>query len=262
VSKTYDWFAPRVGLLWESEDGAQVFANLTRSVEPPNFSALVQTGTTTAFVPLQPQEAWTAEAGTRGRRGPFTWDVAVYRAELRHELVNFIKDPAQGIPAATFNAGPTVHQGVEAGLDWRLAPRLRLRQTYAWSDFRFDGDPVYGDNRLPVVPEQFYRAELKYEHPAGWFVAPSLEWSPEGVRVDYANTLKAPAYNVWSLNGGLRLNDKVELFAELRNLFDTRYVSNVTAVTDARAVSPSGAGALVFYPGEGRAFFAGVTSRF
>jgi iron complex outermembrane receptor protein len=255
ASKDYDWFAPRVGVLWEGEGGEQVFANLTRSVEPPNFSALVQSGTATAFVPLKPQEAWTAEAGARGRRGSFTWDVAVYRAELRHELLNFIVDPS--IPAATFNAGPTIHQGVEAGLDWRITPTLRLRQTYAFSDFRFDGDRVYGDGKLPVVPEQLYRAELKYEHPSGWFVAPSVEWSPEGVRVDYANTLKAPAYAVWSLNGGWKLNRRVELFAEARNLFDTRYVSNVTAVTDAR-VAPTA----VFYPGDGRAFFAGVTGRF
>jgi hypothetical protein len=78
-----------------------------------------------------------------------------------------------GLPA-TFNAGPTVHQGIEAGLDWRIAPQWRLRQTYAFSDFFFDGDKVYGDNDLPVVPPHLYRAELRYDHPAGWFVAPTV----------------------------------------------------------------------------------------
>ena len=28
ASKTYDWLAPRIGLLWENESGTQVFANL------------------------------------------------------------------------------------------------------------------------------------------------------------------------------------------------------------------------------------------
>jgi iron complex outermembrane receptor protein len=253
-SKTYEWFAPRVGLLRQAPDGAQVFANLTRSVEPPNFSALVQTGRFTGFAPLKPQDAWTAEVGTRGRRGPLTWDFALYRAELENELLNFIVSDT--IPAATFNAGPTIHQGLEAGLDWRFAERFRLRQTYSWSDFRFDGDAVYGKNRLPVAPEHLYRAELRYDHPAGWFLAPSLEWSVADTYVDYANSLKAPGYAVWSLNAGWRGPNGVALFVEARNLADKRYVSNFGAVTDAHAPGVSTA---VFFPGEGRSVFGGVS---
>lgn len=255
-STIYDWFAPRIGLLWQAEDGAQAFANLTRSVEPPNFSALVQTGPFVGFAPLKAQDAWTAEFGTRGRRGAFTWDVALYRAELENELLNFVVSPT--IPAATFNAGPTIHQGLEAGLDWRVGT-VRLRQTYAWSDFRFDDDGVYGDNRLPVVPKHLYRAELRYDHPAGWFVAPSLEWSMSDTYVDYANTLTAPGYGIWSLNAGWRAPSGVGLFVEARNLADERYISNFSAITDARLPGVSKA---VFFPGEGRSVFGGVSWAF
>jgi iron complex outermembrane receptor protein len=255
-SITYEWFAPRIGVLWQAQDGAQAFANLTKSVEPPNFSALAQTGPFVGFAPLEAQEAWTAEVGTRGRRGAFSWDLALYRAELENELLNFVVSPS--IPAATFNAGPTIHQGLEAGVDWRIGG-ARLRQTYAWSDFHFDGDSVYGDNRLPVVPEHLYRAELRYDHASGWFIAPSVEWSITGTYVDYANTLKAPSYAVWSLGGGWRGPNGVSLFVEARNLADERYVSNFSAITDARLPSASKA---VFYPGEGRSVFGGVTWAF
>ena len=254
-SKSYDWFAPRLGLLWQDETGAQVFANLTRSVEPPNFGALSPVAT--GFTPLQPQEAWTAELGTRGRRGPILWDVAIYRANLKHELLNYTVNPAQGVPASTFNADKTVHQGIEAGLDWQIRPALRLRQTYAWSDFKFDGDVQYGGRRLPVVPEHVYRAELKYEHPAGWFVAPSVEWVMSDVMVDYMNTLKAPSYAVGNLSAGWTLTKGVKLFLDVRNLADKRYVSNVTAVTNAATAST-----LVFFPGDGRSVFGGVTLSF
>jgi iron complex outermembrane receptor protein len=249
ADRSFDWFAPRVGLLWEGEDGAQVFANVTRSIEPPNFSAL--SPTVGGFQPLVPQEAVTVEAGARGRRGPLTWDVTVYRAELDHELLNFIVQP--GIPAATFNAGPTVHQGIETGLDWRIAPTLRLRQTYALSDFFFDGDLAYGDNDLPVVPPHLYRAELRWDHPAGWFVAPSVEWSLSDSWVDYANSLKAPSYAIANLNAGWTVRDGVSLFVDVRNLLDERYISNFSAVTDARVASTA-----VFFPGEGRSAFLGV----
>src|SRR5690606_29241023 len=73
ASKDYDWIAPRVGLLWEDHDGVQIFANLTRSVEPPNLGSMSPTNS--GFAPVDAQEAWTAEAGARGRRGPFTLDV-------------------------------------------------------------------------------------------------------------------------------------------------------------------------------------------
>jgi iron complex outermembrane receptor protein len=255
ASKTYDWFAPRVGVLWQDDDGAQAYANLTRSVEPPNFSALSPTAG--GFTPLKPQEAWTAEAGLRGRRGAFIWDVAVYRAELHGELLNYTVNAGQGIPASTFNAGRTVHQGIEAGLDWNLRPGLRLRQTYAWSDFRFQDDVQYAGNRLPVVPQHLYRAELKYEHPSGWFVAPSLEWSPKAAFVDYRNTLKSPAYAVANLGAGWRSPRGVAVTLDARNLFDKRYVSNFSAVTDARAASTA-----AFYPGDGRSLYAAVSYSF
>ena len=249
AGKNYQWFAPRVGLLWEEADGAQAFANLTRSVEPPNFSSMSPTGA--GFAPVRAQEAWTAEAGVRGRRGPFTLDITLYRAWLDGEMLQFT--PAPNVPATTFNADRTIHQGVEAALDWRLASRLRLRQTWTWSDLRFRGDGQYGDNRLPIVPEHFYRAELRYEGGAGWFVAPSIEWSASDIWVDYVNLTRAPSYAVANLNAGWAVNDRVSLFVDVRNLADKTYASNVQAAIRA------GAATAAYWPGDGRSVFGGLT---
>ena len=258
-SVRYQWFAPRAGLLFE-QGGVQLYANITRSVEPPHFGALTQTNTSgSVFVPLDPQRAWTAEIGTRGRKGAFTWDLTAYRAWVKGELLSFLSDP--NIPAAVFNAGDTIHQGVEASLDWRIVDRgghkLRLRQTYGWSDFSFDRDRFYRDNRLPVAPEHQYRAGLRYDAPSGWFVEPTLDWRPKSVWVDYANTLKAPGYALVGVNAGAPVADGVTLFVDARNLTDKKHVPEFAAVTDARV-----ANAAVFYPGEGRAVTGGVRFRF
>ncbi|MCC7267827.1 MAG: TonB-dependent receptor [Caulobacteraceae bacterium] len=255
ASRTYDWFAPRIGLLWEAPDGVQVFANLTRSVEPPSFNSL--TPANIGFAPVRPQEAWTAELGTRGRRGPLTWDLAYYRAVLDGELLQYaVNGPGGPFPAATFNADETIHQGIEAAVDWRFAEGWRLRQTWTWSDFRFRNDAQYGDNRLPIVPEHFYRAELRYEHPSGWFVAPSVEWSAADSWVDYNNTVRAPAYARRHLGAGWRLDDRVLVFLDARNLTDEAYVSNVQAQL---AVTPATA---AYWPGDGRAVFGGLAVSF
>lgn len=247
--KTYDWIAPRVGVLWEDEGGVQVFANLTRSVEPPNLGSMSPTNT--GFAPVKAQAAWTAEAGTRGRRGPLLWDVTIYRAWLDREMLQYTV--GNGVPASTFNADETVHQGIEAAVDWQVAEGLRLRQTWTWSDFRFQDDAQYGDNRLPIVPEHVYRAELRYDHPAGWWVAPSVEWSATDAWVDYANTTKAPSYAVWNLGAGWRVSERLSLFVDARNLADKAYVSNVQAQIRANA------GSAAYWPGDGRSVFGGVT---
>ena len=258
ASRDYDWFSPRLGMLWEEADGSQIYANLTKSVEPPTFLELVQTPVP-RFVDLDAQQAWTVELGARGQRGPFRYDLAAWRARIEGELLNYVVIPNN--PALSFNAGDTIHQGVEAGLDWRLLEggrgRLTLRQTWTWSDFFFQDDPIYGDNRLPVVPEHAYRGELKFEHLDGWFVAPSVEWVPQDIFVDYANTLKYPGYTMVSLNAGIDLPNGVSLFADLRNLADARYVSNANAVTDARTAETD-----VFTPGEGRSAYLGARFNF
>lgn len=107
----FDAFSPKFGLLYEPAPGLQVFANYSRSVEFPGFIELAQVA---SFVELDPQRAWSFEVGARGRRGIAEWDLAAYRADLRGELLQF--DVGPDIPASTFNAGETRHQGVEAAL--------------------------------------------------------------------------------------------------------------------------------------------------
>uniref|UniRef100_B0T2X2 TonB-dependent receptor n=1 Tax=Caulobacter sp. (strain K31) TaxID=366602 RepID=B0T2X2_CAUSK len=252
ADKTYNWVSPRIGLLWQGEAGDQLFANLTRSVEPPNFSSM--TPTNTGFTPVRAQKAWTGEFGARGHKGPFTYDVTLYRADLKDEMLQYAV--SSSIPASTFNADKTVHQGIEAALDWTVAPHWRLRQTWTLSDFRFKDDVQFGDNRLPIVPRTFYRSEVRYDDPRGWFVAPSVEWSASDQWIDYATTKKAPGYAILNLNAGWKVSDQVSLFLDARNLADKAYVSNTQAAV---TWTPTTA---TLWPGDGRSVFGGVTVDF
>ncbi|WP_066730482.1 TonB-dependent receptor domain-containing protein, partial [Caulobacter sp. CCH9-E1] len=252
ADKTYDWVSPRVGLLWQDETGNQVFANLTRSVEPPNFSSMSPTNT--GFAPVKAQKAWTGEVGARGHKGPFTYDLTLYRAELRDEMLQYAV--TSSIPASTFNADKTMHQGIEAALDWAVAPRWRLRQTWSLSDFRFKDDVQFGDNRLPIVPKTFYRSEVRYDDPRGWFIAPSVEWSASDAWIDYKNTQATPSYAIVNLNAGWKVTPAVSLFVDARNLTDKAYVSNTQAAVAWTAATAT------LWPGDGRSIFGGVTVNF
>lgn len=177
----FDEFSPRLGLLWEPREDLQLYANWSRSHELAGFAELAQVA---AFVPLQAQRARTVEVGARGGLGIARFDLSLYRSTLRGELLQFTVGP--DIPASTFNALRTLHQGIEAGLDLQLAPWARLRQAYQLNDFRFRDDRQYGRNRLPVIPRHLYRAQLRLG-PDAWSIAPSVEWVPQGAWADYAH---------------------------------------------------------------------------
>lgn len=249
---SFDAFSPRFGALWRPASDVQVYANYSRSAEFPTFVELAQQA---AFVPVRPQRAWTAEIGTRGRIGPLQWDMSAYRADLTGEMLQYTPDANVGIPAATFNAGKTRHQGIEAGLSWEPLEWLRLRQIWQYSDFTFRGDVQFANNRLPVIPRHVLRSEVRIGRDA-LHIAPSVEWVPQGAYADYRNTVRAPGYALLSLTAGATVASGVDLFADLRNITAKKAVGDIAAVISANTASA------IYYPVERRAAYAGVRARF
>jgi iron complex outermembrane receptor protein len=257
---SFDSFAPKLGLLYEPSQSVQFYANYSRSVEMPGFGELSQApaGGAPGFTPVGLQRAWTAEIGTRGRSGIAAWDISLYRADIEGEMLQY-SVVAGLIPAATFNADRTRHQGVEAGLDLSLTPWAMLRQAYQFSDFRFRDDPQFGDNRLPVVPRHFYRAELRLGTDR-LSLSPAIEWLPRGAWVDYANTKRVGGYALLNLGAQAQIGDGVTFFLDARNLTARRAIGDISAVVDYSTLAP-GAQAIV-YPVERRAIYGGVRARF
>lgn len=253
----FDAFSPKVGLLFEPAADIQLFANYSRSAEFPGFGEVFQTigtpPTSTVVSDIRPQRAWTAEIGTRGKLGFARWDIAVYRSTLKGELLQFTTNAS--IPAATFNADRTLHQGVEAGLDLAPAGWLRLRQVYTYSDFRFRGDAQFGDNRLPVVPKHAYRAEIRLGTDA-IHIALNLEWVPDGPFADYRNQVRTPGYALIGVTGGATIAQGVDAFVDVRNVTGKKAIGDISA---AIAVTPASA---IYYPVERRAISAGIRARF
>lgn len=255
-------FSPKLGLLYEIDPKTQFYFNASRSFEPPTFSEAVPVGAL-GILPVKPQTATTLEIGTRGERGRVAWDFSYYYAWVERELL------ALGVPGVgattTTNAGPTVHQGVEFAFNvdlWRNLftsseesyDRLVLRQNFLWNDFRFRGNPTFGDRLMPGFAPLYFRAEVLYEHPSGFYGGPNVEWSPNSYAVDLARTTFADPYALLGVKFGYRTKKGLSFFVEARNLTDETYSPTTSVVQNALA---PGAGA-VFLPGDGRAFYGGV----
>ncbi|WP_242111988.1 TonB-dependent receptor family protein [Luteimonas aquatica] len=249
--RTYAGVSPKLGLRYLAADGVQLFANLSRSLEPPSFGELAGGP---AATPVDKQRATTAEIGLRLRRDALSLDAAYYRARVDGELLSL--NDAEGNPLGTRNAGRTRHQGLELGADWDFARDWRLSANYLWNDFRFDGDPVYGRNRLAGIPPHLLRAALRWSPGPRWHVTPGLEWAPQDYDVDHANSFKAPGYAILGLRIGGEAGPQWSWFADARNLTDRKWIATTGVIADARGRDTAN-----FLPGEGRALYVGMEWR-
>ncbi|MGD8327548.1 MAG: TonB-dependent receptor [Sphingomonadales bacterium] len=264
-------FSPRFGLLWDAGENAQLYFNASRGFEPAGISDLTSGGILD-FTPLKAQEAWTVEIGSRGQHAFLAWDVSLYRSWVENEFIDLAVAGFNGAVSNTFNANDTIHQGVELGVDVHIEPKFLTdaglrgvwRNIYTYSDFHFDDNPTglggeveFADNDLAGVPEHVYVTELRLEDPDKWYFGVNLRWVPEGPFADYANTTKVPSYALVGLTAGYDVTDNIRLFASAENLFDKNYISNVNTVGNQSLENGR-----IFTPGQGQAFFGGVTLNF
>ena len=257
ASRNYTGFNPKGGLLWAPRQKARIFANVSRSFEPPDeyeFSP----GSNLAN--LDAQTATTVEGGARGGGRNLSWDFATYYSWIHKEIFSIESPPNSG-NWVTFNRNQTRHAGVEAGMHGRLpiAPAggsLNWNLTYTWSDFHFVNDPEFGNNHLPIVPPQFARLDLAWHHKSGFYIGPKLEVA-SNLYVDLANTLRCPGYAVVGTSVGYSREGKYRIFLDFRNPGNKYYAASTEYVENA-----GGQDTAAFNPGLPRSVFGGIEVKF
>ncbi|PTT59189.1 TonB-dependent receptor [Stenotrophomonas sp. HMWF003] len=273
--REHQWdYAPRLGFTWQQTPQTQWFGNLSRSVEPAHPWSMIwgsnqyfaagngaSTGRQRAPVQLDNQTATTLELGARGDSAIGRWELTGYYARVLHELLTVEVLPVPNLFVAENNASPTVHRGLEAGLDstvWQGRDgRLSLRQAYTFSDFRYRDDALFGSNRLPGLPRHYYQAELRYDHPTGFYAALNTEYA-SAMFVDYANSVRADSHAIVGSRVGFDApSGRWQAWAEMRNIGDRHYAATVTP-----GYNDAGKDVARSTPGEGRGLYAGLRWRF
>ncbi len=260
---------PRVGLVYAFTPDIRAFANLSRSIEPPNDWEFVGgnvatsgplNGFPTSAIRLRNETATTAEIGTSGTLKREIWSVDYYHSAVHNELLSISTLQTQLTGFATYtNASPTTHQGVEASLTsvlWDARKwKVSLRQAYTFSQFNFSHDPVFGGNQLPGIPKNFYQGEIRVDLRDGLYGSFNTQVA-SGMPVDYANSVFSKAYQLIGATLGYD-DDKNgrQVFLTLNNLENTHYAAIVEPTYSCHGVSSSCA---FLQPGDGFGVFAGI----
>lgn len=265
--KSYRGFSPKIGVLYEYTPKISYFANLSAAYEVPTFAELTQSlPGVSGLADIEAQRSKTLEVGTRGEidvngKPRFSYDASWYYSIIRDELMSYATGPTT---TAVLNADDTIHSGVELGISAVLVhgvtsdvDSLNLRLAYTHNNFRFDKDKTWGNNQIPGAPENYVKAEVKYDSGHGYYITPNVEYIPEGYPVDFANTLYSDPYAIVGVNAGYDITKTVTLFADARNLLDKKYAATTGVIT-----TPTASNSAQFVPGDGRALYVGVTYKF
>lgn len=230
-TRTMDALSGNVGASWSFDTRFVPYVNVSTAFETPTTTELVnQPDGSGGFNPeLGPQRAVNYEIGARGQPAPgIGYSVALFLGRVTDAIV---QQAEIGGRAFFRNAGKTHNDGAEVGLTLSPVSALTLSAAYTYARYRFADDALEG-NRLPGVPEHFWRLGLRSILPAG-FYADADHTISTSVAADDANTIIVPAWGAgvtnlrlgWAGNSGsLRLAP----FLGLNNLWDRRYIGSVT----------------------------------
>jgi iron complex outermembrane receptor protein len=257
-NRTMSAVSGNLGLSLSFGDQFVPYVNIATAFETPTTTELVnQPDGSGGFNPdLGPQRAVNYEIGARGQPVPrVSYSVALFLGRVSDAIV---QGPEVGGRAFFRNAGKTHNDGAEVGLSVSPAAGLTLRGSYTYARYRFtdyrlaDGTVLDG-NRLPGVPEHFWRFGLRTSLPGDFFLDADQTIS-SSVVADDANTTYVDAWGAGLTN--LRLGwdghtGQVELapFLGVNNLWDRRYVGSVTL---------NGVGGRVFEPAPRRIVYIGT----
>ena len=261
-TRTFRPVTPRIGFIYSLPRHTQIFTNASRTFEPPlllELNSLAVPG----FIDLKSQSAWQYELGARGRTLGLVWDVSAYDIELKNEIHNINVQP---FPGAAFtvpsyrNSERTRHAGIEmAGafqmpggvfLSGMIRDHIEARVQYTYSRFTFLEDSIYQGNEIPGAPRHHASIELKYWHPSGLSLAPSLEIVPRDYYVDSGNTAKNDA---WSTIGF-----RAEWSSPVRGLTIFLAAQNLTNGRYSASVQVDNATGNYYEPADARSYYGGI----
>ena len=253
---------PRVGFTYSLPRNTQIFANASRTFEPPlllELNSLALPG----FIDLKGQSAWQYELGARGRKFGLVWDVSAYDIELENEIHNINVKPFAGAPftVPTYrNSDRTRHAGFETAaavqmpggvfLSGMIRDHIEARVQYTYSRFTFVQDSVYEGNEIPGAPRHHASLEIKYWNPAGFSIAPSVEVVPRAYYVDSRNTVKNDAWSTIGVRAEWSSpSSGLSVFVAGQNLLNRRYSASVQV---------DNATGNYYEPADARSFYGGL----
>ncbi len=240
-SKSDNAVTPRLGVIYDLTDTVAIYADAARSFKPNTGAARLGGG-------FKPEEGKSVEMGIKWEAldGQLSVDAAVYQIEKQNVLTT---DPV--VNTFSVAAGEVRSRGFDLNVAGNLTPEWRVIGGYAYVDAEVTKDnTLKSGTRLLNIPENSFSLLNVYEFQDGGMKGLGL-----GVGAKYvdqragqtaANAFSMDSYTVVDLLGYYKVNEKIRLNLDLKNLFDSHYEEGAF-------------GNVYAYPGAPRTVQAGIS---
>ncbi|CAH0192728.1 TonB-dependent siderophore receptor [Pseudomonas brassicacearum] len=232
---------PRLGVIYDLTDTVAVYANTARSFKPNSGASREGGG-------FKPEEGKSYEVGVKWEAldRQLSVDAAVYQIEKRNVLTT---DPVD----STFSvaAGEVRSRGFDLNVAGNLTPEWRVIGGYAYVDAEVTKDiNIPSGTRLLNVPKNTFSLLNVYEFQDGGLKGLGLglgaKYVDERAGQTAANAFSMDSYTVVDLLGYYKVNERIRLNLDLKNLFDADYEEGAF-------------GNVYAYPGAPRTVQAGIS---
>lgn len=245
-NRSYTSFDPRLSLRYGLTGQVAVRAAWYQAFRAPTLDNLYRGFASDGgiYYPnanLKPETLGGGEIGLdyvdRDLRAQFT----VYRTEISN-LITTANLSASQLPTGFFYGGRLVNaasaqaQGFEAELDWKFGAGWTSTFAYTFADSVYQSNPenpASVGQQLQDVPRHTVSAALTYQSHKGWRLSTDARWVsatswafPDHSDPGFPYQPSADAHLVVDAAGSYALRDDTEIFLQIQNLLDHRYIVN------------------------------------
>lgn len=240
-----DGLNPLLGATYTLADQTRLFGSVARKMRFPTLQQLYSSNT--GNINLEPQYSINYTLGVGRPFGPRAYgELSLFY----HDVKDRISRDGPGPTALYLNYASVKMYGFEAMGEVTPLKDLTLRLAYTYLKAKDDSDGRVTDD-VVNAPEHKVDLSVKYVvpqvktrfHVQGLFLAEQFDQVPTPARPTQ-DTLQTSGYFLANLKVTQPLCDNLEAFAALNNIFDKDYESEYG------------------YPGPGRNFWLGLTTRF
>jgi outer membrane receptor protein involved in Fe transport len=243
-------FDPRVSVRYAVNDDFALRAAAYKAFRAPTLDNLYRAFATPSGIffgnpALQPETLEGGEVGFDFNHGPLRTQVTAYTNTIKN-LITFANLPDSQLPPGFFfgtrniNAGEARSRGVEAEVNWLAGRGWTLNAGYTYADSTITQsvlDPASVGKQQAGIPPHKLSAGVTYEGPGGWRISPQVRWVSKSWG-DNDNTLPVDGHFVADLAASYPISRKLELYAQIENLFDTTYIADNSGFEAPRRGTP------------------------
>ncbi|WP_409283622.1 TonB-dependent siderophore receptor [Pseudomonas protegens] len=209
---------PRIGVSYDLTETLALYADTARSFKPNTGASRLGGG-------FAPEKGKSYEMGIKWEAldQQLSVDAAIYQIEKRNVLT---ADPVD----STFSvaAGEVQSRGLDVNVAGNLTPEWRVIGGYAYVDAEVTKDNVLrSGTRLLNIPKNSFSLLNMYEFQDGMLkglgLGGGLKYVDERAGQTANTGFSMGSYTVVDLLGFYKVNDKVRLNLDLKNLFDRDY---------------------------------------